>query len=249
MANSTRRQTARVLFVTGTDTGAGKTLLTASLLDYLRGTGIRALAMKPFCSGGTADVEFLSAIQDDELPRELLNPFYFKEPIAPLIAARKQRRRIELVEVVERIHEVESRCDCLLIEGSGGLLVPLGEGYSVLDLIEKLGCTVVVAARNRLGVINHALMTIKHIQSIGIKDITLVLMGCNRSDISAQTNKMALAELLESAGVYALPFLGVGSSRPGAVKNNRKKTKKILAQILGADTLSHVHCEHAVKSG
>ena len=237
MTRSTRSPATKIIFVTGTDTGAGKTLLTALLLCQLRQTGIRALAMKPFCSGGTADVELLSALQNEELPKEMLNPYYFNEPIAPLIAARKQRRRIKLDEVVERIRAVQKKCDCLLVEGSGGLLVPLGEGYSVLDLIKKLGCSVIVAARNRLGVINHTLLTTKIIHTIGHKSVRVVLMGCNRGDISARTNRKTIQELLSPTPVFELPFLGVRSSQIDAVKNSRKKMKIILALILGADTL------------
>ena len=248
MSKSSRSNPAKIVFVTGTDTGAGKTLLTALLLDLLRRSGVRALAMKPFCSGSRADVEFLSAVQNHELPTEMLNPFYFREPIAPLIAARKQGSRIELKAVVARIREVQKSCDCLLVEGSGGLMVPLGEDYSVLDLINKLGGPVIVAARNRLGVINHAVMTIKIMEYVGVKINKIVLMGCKRSDISAHTNRNTLAELLPATPVYQLPFLAGRWNRLSAIKSNRKKTKKTLAQILGADTLSYVHCEHAVRS-
>ena len=243
MATSATHHPPKIIFVTGTDTGAGKTLLTALLLYHLRQTGVRALAMKPFCSGGTADVDLLSAIQNEELPKELMNPFYFKEPVAPLIAARKHRRKIELGEVLERIREVEKRCDCLLIEGSGGLLVPLGEGYSVLDLIAQLRCKVVVAARNRLGVINHTLLTVKTMQAVGIKNLTVSLMNIQHSDISALSNKRILQEILRPIPVYAVLFLGGNANRPQAIKINHKKTKKILALIANIDNVSSVDCE------
>lgn len=248
MASSTTHRPPKIIFVTGTDTGVGKTLLTALLLHHLRQTGVRALAMKPFCSGGTADVELLSAIQNHELPRELVNPFYFKLPIAPLVAARKHRRKIELNEVLEKIREVEKRCDCLLIEGSGGLLVPLGEGYSVLDLIAQLDCKVVVAARNQLGVINHTLLTVKAMQVAGIDSITVSLMNKMCSDISALSNKIILQETLKVIPVYAVPFLGGNASRVRVIKTNQKKYKKTLALISNTDTVSSVDCENAVSS-
>ena len=231
-------QSAKIVFITGTDTGAGKTLLTALLLCQLRQSGVCALAMKPFCSGSTADVELLDAMQNQELSRESLNPFYFSAPIAPLVAARKLTRSIKLVEVVQRIREVQQKCDWLLVEGSGGLLVPLGEGYSVLDLIKKLECEVVVAARNRVGVINHALMTTRLLQEFKLKQNTIVLMGCNRADMSTVTNRTILQEFAVGTPVYELPYLGPRASRVGAIKNSHKKTKKTLAQILKTDTLS-----------
>ena len=91
---------SRIIFVTGTDTGVGKTLLTASLLHYLRQAGVNALAMKPFCSGGTGDVDLLQQIQGAEHPAEEINPFYFPEPVAPYVAARWQRRRIGMDSVL-----------------------------------------------------------------------------------------------------------------------------------------------------
>ncbi len=137
-----RRNKSRIIFITGTDTGVGKTLLTGLLLHHLRQSGCHALAMKPFCSGGTADVEFLHAVQQRELEPAEITPFYFSEPIAPLLAARKHHRRVRLPEVLMQIRRIAKRCECLLIEGSGGLLVPLGERYDVADLIVKLNCEV-----------------------------------------------------------------------------------------------------------
>src|SRR5688572_7760332 len=132
------------VFITGTDTGVGKTWLTVRLLEALRAGGLRALAMKPFCCGGTADLEAYEAVQGSELPRAQLNPYYFPEPVAPLVAARKHHRRIPLDEAVHRIDEAAARCDLLLVEGAGGLFVPLGPRYSVAHLIGRLKCPVVV---------------------------------------------------------------------------------------------------------
>src|SRR5258707_11333001 len=130
----------RIIFITGTDTGVGKTLLTGLLLHHLRHSGCAAWAMKPFCSGSRADVLFLSALQDGELTDDEINPFYFPEPVAPLISVRKHRRRIKLNDVLSLIHTLVSRLSAaknphmstapslhhsivptLLIEGSGGL--------------------------------------------------------------------------------------------------------------------------------
>src|ERR1700722_15876817 len=116
---------AKIIFVTGTDTGVGKTLLTALLLHHLRARGCRALAMKPFCSGGRADVRLLQSLQPGELSDAEMNPFYFKQPIAPLAASLGKRKKIPLNLVVEKIRAVARKCDVLLVEGSGGLLVPL----------------------------------------------------------------------------------------------------------------------------
>src|SRR5579859_2301962 len=104
---------ARILFITGTDTGVGKTLLTSLLLCYLRSRGARVLALKPFCSGGRADAELLCELQDGDLTLDEINPFYFPEPVAPLISALKHKRNIPLDHVVQRIHSIASRVPSL----------------------------------------------------------------------------------------------------------------------------------------
>jgi dethiobiotin synthetase len=223
---------SRIIFITGTDTGVGKTLLTGLLLYHLRQFGCHALAMKPFCSGGTADVEFLHAVQQGELKPVEINPFYFSEPVAPLIAARKHNRRITLPAIVSQIRKLARRCECLLVEGSGGLLVPLGEGYTVADLIAKLRCEVVVAARNRLGTINHTLLTVRELQHAGQQQLKIVLMARNDRDLACESNRKLLSEILAPTPVLEIGFLGCNPLVLQALKNNAKKIKKTLAQIL-----------------
>jgi dethiobiotin synthetase len=227
----------RIIFITGTDTGVGKTLLTGLLLHHLLQSGCHALAMKPFCSGGMADVEFLHAVLEGELKTAEINPFYFSEPIAPLIAARLHHRKIQLSAVLSRIQKLSrklrnSKTPVLLIEGSGGLLVPLGEGYTVADLIANLGCEVVVSARNRLGTINHTLLTVQALQRIGIQRLKVVLMARNDRDLASETNRKLLLEILAPIPVLEIGFLGPNAMDFVALKKNAKKVKKTLAQIL-----------------
>ena len=274
----------RLIFITGTDTGVGKTLLTGLLLHHLRQSGCHALALKPFCSGSTADVEILHALQDGELSCDEINPFYFAEPVAPLVAARIHRRKIPLDVVLDHIRSVAVRLapnskaqppssralrrsgglkfnllrqehyggravqgsgrpstlalqpSTLLIEGSGGLLVPLGEGFTVSDLIKKLVCEVIVVARNRLGTLNHTLLTVESLQSAGIQRVNVVIMQPQRSqrstDPSRDSNPEILAELIDPVPVISLPFLGVDALGLEALKRNAKKCKKTLARIL-----------------
>jgi dethiobiotin synthetase len=237
--NGSARRTCRLVFVTGTDTGVGKTLLTGLLLDHARRHGCKALAMKPFCSGGTADVDFLSALQRDELPREQLNPFYFADPVAPLVAARACGGRVPLQRAVAAVAAVALRCECLFIEGSGGLMVPLGEDFTALDLIRRLRCEVIIAARNRLGTINHIRLSVFALRAARAQKIRVVLMDCAPAwkaathDVSTVSNPQILAELLAPIPLSRLPYLGPRAVHAGAVKKNRKKTEKVLASILG----------------
>src|SRR4051812_14027143 len=117
MNRSANRPAGRIAFITGTDTGVGKTIFTGLLLHHLRQRH-HALAMKPFCSGGRADVKLLRAMQDEELTEAEINPFYFPEAVAPLVSLRQRHRTVSLVEVVRRIREIAARCEWLLVEGS-----------------------------------------------------------------------------------------------------------------------------------
>jgi dethiobiotin synthetase len=223
----------KIIFVTGTDTGVGKTLLAAFLLHHLRQSPGRTLAMKPFCSGGMGDVRLLQSLQPGELSDAEMNPFYFAQPIAPAIAANK--RKITLSQVLNRISEVEAKCDRLIIEGSGGLLVPLGQGYTVADLMAALDCEVVVAARNQLGTINHTLLTVKALQSLGIESerIKVVLMNGGSPDLSSETNKKVIATWLKPIPVSEFPFLGSLNFTAKSVKRIYPKVTKTVSKITG----------------
>jgi len=223
---------SRIVFITGTDTGVGKTLLTGLLLHHLRQRGCHALAMKPFCCGTRADVQFLSAIQERELTLDEINPFFFEKPLAPLAAAREQHVSIKLPAVLRHISSVAKRCEWLLIEGIGGVMVPLGDGFSVLDLIANLSCSTVVVSRNKLGTINHTMLTMDAMQHAEIKRLKVVLMASQERDFSSDSNGRILSELLASTPLVPMPFLGRNAVQIPALKRSENKVKKTLARIL-----------------
>ncbi|MDB6031809.1 MAG: dethiobiotin synthase, partial [Verrucomicrobiales bacterium] len=224
----------KIIFVTGTDTGVGKTLLTALLLFHLRSQGKKALAMKPFCSGGRGDAELLHSLEAEDIGLEELNPFHFKRPIAPYLAAtKKELERITLEGVAHHILTVSERCDYLLVEGAGGLFVPLGENWFVKDLIEVLDCEVILVSRNRLGTINHTLLSAKTLEKLRLKrGVKVVLMGQKKPDFSAATNGKYLREALAGTPVVSVGFQGAGASRVKAIKATGKKLKIVLAPLV-----------------
>jgi dethiobiotin synthetase len=249
----------QTIFITGTGTGVGKTLLTGLLLHHLRQSGVHAFAMKPFCSGGTMDVDLLYGLQDGELSRPEINPFYFREPIAPLLACRIRRRRIRLADVIKKIEHVrrllqpsqlvtqkscargsvathpstlDTRHPSLLLEGSGGLLVPLGEGYAVLDLISKSNAEVVVVSQNALGTINHTLLTVRTLQTAVKKRTSVVLMDQQAPDLASKTNAYILSELLAPIPLFHLPYLGPNLVRRDRIKTAASKVAATLSKIV-----------------
>lgn len=222
---------SRLLFITGTDTGVGKSVLTGLLLAAARDRGRRTLALKPFCSGGRADARLLRSLQANELSLDEVNPLFFAEPVSPLAAARRHRRRIALPEVVRHIRHIADRCDELLIEGAGGLLVPVGARWSVLDLICELGCETLVVARNRLGTINHTLLTVQALRSAGIRKVQVILMDAARGDASTASNATLLTELLGSTPLTVVPWLGTGCRRPAVLQVKARALRRSLERI------------------
>lgn len=224
------------VFITGTGTGSGKTVLTALLLYHLRSRGFKALAMKPVCTGSRDDVRFLQSLQPNELSDDCINPFYYKQPVAPVIAARRYKHKVSVQGVLRSIKRVKERCDILLIEGAGGLMVPLNDsGDTWADLLKRLKSPVIVAASNRLGVINSTLLTVDKLNSIGIRKVTVSLSNTVKTaqkDASKRTNYGVLVKNLNKTPVIEIPNIGVGTVKKAQIAQGSKKIEKILAQIL-----------------
>jgi dethiobiotin synthetase len=159
---------ARGLFITGTDTGVGKTQVTAVLAVALRSRGLRVGVMKPAETGCQVeqgclmpqDSIFLRQISGCSAPQELVTPYTFLEPLAPAVAAQHEGREIDLAHIVRCYETLANEHDIVLVEGAGGLLVPLTQQESFLDLAAHLDLPLLVVARNILGTINHTALTV-----------------------------------------------------------------------------------------
>jgi len=210
----------QTLFITGTDTGVGKTVLTAGLTRHLRERGVQAAALKPVCSGGRGDARGLRAAMKGALALDEINPWHFRAAIAPLLAARAENRRVKLSQVLAHARTMQKRFDVLLIEGAGGLLSPLGEQFDSLDLIKALRATPIIVAPNRLGVINHVLLTLAALPKTGRARAQVVLVSQPNPDASAKNNAKLLAGLTGTA-IFTLPWFGKKFS---AAENRRVET-------------------------
>jgi dethiobiotin synthetase len=220
----------RTLFITGTDTGAGKTVLTALLAQFLRARGVNAAALKPVCSGGRADARALRAAMDGALTLDEINPWHFRAPIAPLLAARRERRHVHLAEVMADIRALQKRFDSLLIEGAGGLLSPLGENFDSGDLIAALDATPLIVAPNRLGAVNHVLLTLEALPRSAAARARVVLMSPPKRDAAAGANAKLLAGFFDAKRIFTLPWLGENFSAGEVLKNPQvRRTLRALA--------------------
>ena len=195
-------------FITGTDTGVGKTVLTALLARCFHERGARVAALKPICSGGREDACALRAALNGRLTLEEINPWHFRAPIAPLLAARRERKRVKLAQVLVHIRAMQKRFDVVLIEGAGGLLSPLGEKFDSRDLIAALCATPIIVCPNRLGAVNQALLAIEALPRSAAVKARVVLMSPQGPDVSTKTNAGLLEEFFDKERVFSLPWLG-----------------------------------------
>jgi len=227
---------SQTVFITGSSTGVGKTVLTALLLHHLRQSGCRALALKPFCSGGQGDARLLWNLEKQDIPLNQVNPFYRSEPLAFWVdepAKPGDPPPLTLARALEPIRVAQAQCDTLLIEGSGGLLVPLGPDFFVADLIAACASSVIVAAPNILGTISHTLMTVNELRNRGVRSIRVALMGVRRNpDPSAASNAPTLARFLGPVPLIEVPYLGPSASTLRAVKSNTPVLRETLARLV-----------------
>jgi dethiobiotin synthetase len=184
----------RGYFVTATDTGVGKTFVTAALAASLRARGRDVAVFKPVQSGAAADDPSGDAVL---LGADCV--YAFSAPLAPLVAARAGGRTIELEPILARAGELAREHDLLLVEGAGGLLVPLADDLDLADLAAALGLPLVIVARAGLGTVNHTLLTIEAARTRGLDVAGVVLNG--KGDESTAENA-ALIE--ERSGVRVL---------------------------------------------
>jgi dethiobiotin synthetase len=198
---------AQIWIITGTDTGVGKTVFTAWLARFLRDSGVETAVCKPLCSGGRDDARLLRGAVGKSLTLDEINPWYFRAPLAPLLAARAEGQGPRLSAVVAHLHALTRRCDVLLVEGAGGLLSPLGEGFDTRDLIPRLRMAPVIVAANRLGVINSLRLTLEALPIAAARRARIVLMNPRRPDAASRTNAALLGEFFDPARILVLPWV------------------------------------------
>jgi len=188
----------RGVFIAGTDTGVGKTWVASRLIEAIRRRGIDAVGSKPVECGGREDAEaLLAAAGRSDLDLDAINPVSLAPPLAPAAAG-----GVELGRVLPALAALEGRSDFLLVEGAGGWLVPLDGTRTMADLAEALGLPVVVVAANRLGCLNHVLLTERAIRSSGLALAAVYLNTLpGQRDLSSESNPGVLRESLKGCPV------------------------------------------------
>jgi dethiobiotin synthetase len=209
----------KTLFITGTDTGVGKTHIGASLSAFLAvSKGYNVGVMKPFESG-------LAKRDKDSLPwdaiclkeasgsaddLDLISPYTFEAPLAPEVAARLAGVSIDM-DVIDKIYRtIVNSHDVVVVEGAGGVLVPITDGFFYLDLMKRWKVPVIVVSRLGLGTINHTLLTCRYLKTQAVPVVGVILNDTDGSgDLAAKTNPEVLKHYLE------VPLLGIFPHRKG----------------------------------
>ncbi|MBF0554548.1 MAG: dethiobiotin synthase [Nitrospirae bacterium] len=202
-------------FVTGTDTGVGKTVVSALMAVMLMEKGFNVIVRKPIETGCTAvnntlipkDGLFLRTITGSTEAPDVITPIRFVHPLAPLAAATAENSPIDITEIYKSFEGIDNS-SVTIIEGVGGLLVPITKTFFVADLIRKLNLPAILVSSNRLGTINHTLLSLEYMKN---KSITVAGIVFNNTagehDMSANTNIGLIRQLTGVPVIAAVPFL------------------------------------------
>jgi dethiobiotin synthetase len=210
-------------FVTGTDTGVGKTHTVVQLLRLLREGGKTCAGFKPICCGDRQDAERLLAASTGELTIDEINPIWLKTPAAPMTAVQIEDVKIDIPSLIPVFHALRTRVDIVMVEGVGGWMVPIRSDYFVSSLATELGLPVLVVAQNRLGCLNHTILTVRSVQAAGLRCAGVILNSPTGADDTATTTN---AEIL--AKILNVPLLA-------ALGSETAKFSPEWVQLLGLD--------------
>ena len=186
------------LFLTGTDTNVGKTYVASMLVRALRKAGVDCVGMKPICCGERADAEAIHAACDGAISLNDVNPVWLRTPAAPYTAAMIENRAIDLALIRETFARLRAAHASLIVEGVGGWRVPIARDYFLSDLAAEFALPVAVVVANKLGALNHALLTIESIRARGLECAGIIINHVTSAadDIAAITNRGMLEDIL-----------------------------------------------------
>jgi dethiobiotin synthetase len=204
-------------FITGTDTGVGKTLIAGAFITTVQFLGKRVCGMKPVESGCSGQGEvlipydgmFLKQVSHADEPLALVTPCCLESPLAPLAAAEVDRRDLDISGIGRAFSELSARYEALVVEGIGGLMVPIAKDYYVLDLAKEMGLPLVVVARPGLGTINHIMLTVHCALKAGLTVAGIVINYTQppEKSLAEETNPKLLSQISPVPIIGIFPYL------------------------------------------
>jgi len=193
------------LFITGTDTGVGKTLIAGAIAKILSQTGKTIGVFKPVATGCkkingkliSGDAEFLANCANSKFPLDIINPVTFKTPAAPLACEKAENKKVDLKKIIAAYKQICQKSDFVIVEGIGGIKVPITSKLDVLGLAKLFNLPVVIVARSKLGTINHTLLTIDAVRRSGLLLAGLIINGYDEKtkDFAEKTNAAIIKKL------------------------------------------------------
>jgi dethiobiotin synthetase len=186
------------LFITATDTEVGKTVVAGAIADWFKRRRFRVGVLKPAATGSkrvreglvSEDAEFLAHCADAEAPLDIICPQRFAEPLAPAVAADRAGRKLDWESIDRAAREIAGQSDIMIVEGVGGVMVPMDKKFLVRDMIQWLGLPAVVVARAGLGTINHTLLTLNALREakIPIAGVVINRYPADNASVAEETN-------------------------------------------------------------
>lgn len=207
MLRSLLTRAVRGVFITGTDTEVGKTFVTKNLVRSLRKAGLRAVGVKPFICGPLEDTEELFEANERELTLAHISPVQLPEPAAPIVAGNCE---VTVNEVVSEIQAASAPYEFTLLEGAGGWKVPVTKEWGIDSLAMALNLPVVIVVANKLGAINHTLLTIEAIEHSGLRVAGFILNHQQEEgdSLAERTNKKVILEVSGIPCLAEIPYGG-----------------------------------------
>ncbi|RLA20636.1 MAG: dethiobiotin synthase [Gammaproteobacteria bacterium] len=201
-------------FITGTDTSVGKTVITVALMEWMKQQGKSVIGMKPVAAGCewqgerwvNEDALLLQQHSSVELPYETINPYAFKKPISPHLAAEADGELISIERLRRESQLLEQQADCLLVEGAGGWEVPLNRQERIADLAKAINYPVILVVGLRLGCINHALLSVAAIEQSGLKCAGWIANQVDTDMACLDENRETLQQNIEAPMLAFVPF-------------------------------------------
>ena len=228
------KQTKVTFLTVGVDTAVGKTVFSGLFGRYIINKGVPLRLVKPLCSGGRKDIEFLAACSS--VGQGKINFWYDDLPISPAAWELRSGKKVDFEGMVSWLKDgCDSMVGCTLVEGVGGLLAPITFKHTVASLAQELSSRLIIIAQNRVGVINHVLLTLEAATSRGLSVASVILMSQKEPDASVVHNaeliRMNMLNIYDFKGVYEFPWLGKDADNPEFISTNVKKAEEILEMI------------------
>lgn len=218
------------IFITGTGTEIGKTVVAGGLAAAMNTDGVHVGVMKPISAGGVADAQFLKHAAQVDDPLTLVNPIQLEHPLAPSVAAKLENSAIDISTVISAYNHLKEKYDFLIVEGVGGIAVPITDEMLVVQLIQKLNLPVLIVAHAGLGTINHTILTVAFAKQHNLKIIGIVLNQPqpNTIGLAEQTNPSEIERITQIPVIGILPY------------DNRFNCQKTDVNLLADFFLNHV---------